>query len=73
MGGSGSPRFTNGGELHRRPSSYRKLLGRVAFRTLLNISDGAPLCKYVERLEVIGLMVVMLMVFFACDEVVLIF
>ena len=73
MRGRGSLRFTNGGELLRRPSSYRKLLGRVAFRTLLDINDGAPLWKYVERLEVIGLMVVILMVFFSCNGVVLIF
>ena len=51
MWGRGSPRFTNGEELLRRPTqtSYRKLLDRFAFRILSNINDGVPLWKYVER------------------------
>ena len=43
MGGRGSPRFNNGGELLCRPSSYRKLLNRVVFRILPKINDRAPL------------------------------
>ena len=61
----------NGGKLLRRfSSSYRKLLDRVAFRILSNINDGAPLRKYVERLEKIGLMMVILMVFYIYGELV---
>ena len=52
-------------------SSYRNLLNRVAFRNLLNINDGALLQKYVECLRMIGLMVVMLMVFYVCGKLVL--
>ena len=37
--GRGSPRFTNGGELLCRFSSYRKLLNRI----LSIISNGVPL------------------------------
>ena len=70
MRGGRSPRFINGRELLLRPSSYRKLLDRVAFRILSNINDGVPLWMYVERLWVIGLMMVMLMVFFTYDELV---
>ena len=63
---------TNGGKLlHRFSSSYRNLLDRVAFRNLSKISDGASLQKYMEHLCMIGLMVVMLMVFYICGELVL--
>ena len=63
---------TNGGKLLCRFSSrYRKLLDRVAFRILSNINDGAPLRKYVERFQMIGLMVITLMVFYTCGELVL--
>ena len=44
IGGRVSARFTNGGELLRRPYSYRKLMGRVAFRISSNINDGV-LCE----------------------------
>ena len=40
MGAWESPRFTNDGEPLYRPSSYRKLLDRISFRCLLNITDG---------------------------------
>ena len=63
---------TSGEELLHRPSSYRKLLDRVAFRILLNVNDGAPLWKYVERLKLIGLKVAMIMFFFTCDDLVLV-
>ena len=63
---------TNGGKLLRRfSSSYRNLLDRVVFRNLSKINDEAPLQNYVERLWMIGLMVVMLMVFYICGELVL--
>ena len=63
---------TNGGKLLRRfSSSYRNLLDRVVFRNLSKINDGAPLQNYMERLWMIGLMVVMLMVFYICGELVL--
>ena len=55
-------RNTNGG----------KLLDRVSCRILTNINDGAPLQKYVERLQVIRLMVVVLMIFFTCDKLFLV-
>ena len=42
-GGRRSPIFINDGELLHRPSSYRKLLDRDAFRILSNINDGVPL------------------------------
>ena len=65
---------TNGGKLICRPSSsYRILLYRVAFIIMSNINDEAPLWKYVACLYMIGLMVVMVMVFFACGELVLVF
>ena len=70
MRGRETSRFINGRELLLRPSSYRKLLGRVIFRILSNINDGVPMWMYVERFWVIGLMVVMLMVFFTYDELV---
>ena len=70
MRGRETSRFINGRELLLRPSSYRKLLGRVIFRILSNINDGVPMGMYVERFWVIGLMVVMLMVFFTYDELV---
>ena len=58
--------------LHRFSFSYRNLLDRIAFRILSNINnDGAPLQKYVEHLQMIGIMVVMLMVFYTCGELVL--
>ena len=63
----------NGGMLlHRPSSSYRKLLDRVTFRILSKINDGAPLRKYVMRLYGIRLMLVVLMVFFTCGELVLV-
>ena len=63
---------TSGGKLLRRfSSSYRNLLDRVVFRNLSKINDEAPLQNYVERLWMIGLMVVMLMVFYICGELVL--
>ena len=43
MRGRVSPRFTNGGELPHRPSSYRKLRDRVALRIWWNINKGVPL------------------------------
>ena len=59
----------NGGKLLRRFSSrYRKLLDRVTFRILANINDGATLRKYVERLWMIGVMMVILMVFYSYGE-----
>ena len=62
----------NGGKLLRRfSSSYRKLLNRVAFRILSNINDGAILRKYLEHLKMIGLMMVILMVFYTYGELVL--
>ena len=39
----GESKITNGGELLRKPSSYRKLLDRAAFRILSNINDDVPL------------------------------
>ena len=42
-GGRRSPIFINDRELLHRPSSYRKLLDRDAFRILSNINDGVPL------------------------------
>ena len=51
---------------------YEKLLERVAHGILSNINDGATVRKYVERLQMIGLMVVMLMIFFKCGELVLV-
>ena len=56
--------------LRRFSSSYRKLLDRAAFRILSNVNDGAPLRKYVERLEMIWLMMVILMVFYIYGELV---
>ena len=56
--------------LRRFSCSYRKLLDIVAFRILSNIDDGAPLRKYVERLQMIGLMMVILMVFHIYGELV---
>ena len=47
-------------------------MGRVTFRILSNINDGASLQKYVECLVIIGIMVVVLMVFFTCGELVLV-
>ena len=44
---------------------YKKLLDRVAYGILSNINNGATL-------QMIGLMVVMLMVFFSCGELVLV-
>ena len=64
---------TNTGKLLRKPSSsFEKLLDGVTFRILSNIKGGASLRKYVERLEMIRLMVVKLMVFFLCGELVLV-
>ena len=51
---------------------YKNLLDRAPYGFLSNINDGATLQKYVERLEMIGLMVVMLMVFFWYGELVLV-
>ena len=64
---------TNDGKLLRKNfSSSEKLLEKVTFRILSNINDGACLQSYVEHLEMIGLMVVVLMVYFICGEVVLV-
>ena len=61
----------NGGKLLRRfSSSYGKLLDSVIFRILSNINDGATLRKYVERLSMTGLMMVILMVFCTYGELV---
>ena len=49
-----------------------KLLERVAYGILSNIKDGTTLRKYVERLYMIGLMVVMSIIFFKCGELVLV-
>ena len=46
-------------------------MDRLTFRILSNINDGASLGKYVKRLEITGLIVVVLMVFFTCGELVL--
>ena len=51
---------------------YKKLLEIVAYAILSNINDGATLRKYVERLWLIGLLVVMLMLFFRCEELLLV-
>ena len=51
---------------------YKKLLEIVAYAILSNINDGATLRKYVERLWLIELMVVMLMLFFSCGELLLV-
>ena len=72
LGGRGSTRFPSAMmKIIRRFSfSYRKLLDRVAFRILSKLYDGALLQKYVEHLQIIGLMVVMMMVFCTCGELV---
>ena len=63
----------DGGKLLHKPSpSFEKLLGRVTFRILSNINHGAYLWKHLERLKIIGLMVVVLMVFFLCVELALV-
>ena len=62
----------NGGNLLRRFSvTYRKFLDRVAFRILSNINDGSSLRKYVEHLQMIRLMMIILMVFYTFGELVL--
>ena len=62
----------NGGKLLRGfSSSYGKLLDSVTFRILSNINDGATLRKYVERLQMIALMMVILMVFYTYGELIL--
>ena len=61
-GGRGSPRFTNGGEVLRRPSSCRKLLDWVSFRILSNINDGVPLWKYVQYVTVIINIIIIIIV-----------
>ena len=62
------------GKLLRKPSSsFGKLLDRVIFIILPNINNGASLQKYVECLKMIGLVGVVLMVFFTCGKLVLVF
>ena len=53
-------------------SSFEKLLDKVTFRICLNINDGTSLQIYVECLEIIELVVVVLMVFFTCGKLVLV-
>ena len=73
LGGRGeykTPNINDGKLLRRFSSSYGKLLDRVTFRILSNINNGATLRKYVERLQMIALIMVILMVFYNYGELV---
>lgn len=48
-------------------------MDRVIFVILPNMNNGATLQKYVECLKMIGLVVVVLIVFFTCGKLVLVF
>ena len=64
---------TNSSKLLRKASSSsEKLLNRVTCRILSNINKSASLRTYVECLDVTGLVLVVSMIFFTCDELLLV-